>query len=70
MNAQLQAFARKTLKEGLEKCNEDHLMLFKRIYSHTNLDAPINSVVDSMPEEKLDWAMQQVERTLKKINAS
>jgi hypothetical protein len=26
----------------------------------------IEEVVDSLPEEKLDWAMQQVENTLKR----
>ncbi len=30
-----------------------------------NLD--INTVVDNMSEEKLDWAMQQVERSINKI---
>ena len=43
-------------------------MLFKRMYAHGNLDADINSVVDSMPAEKLDWAMQQVYNTLRKYD--
>jgi len=29
----------------------------------------ISDVVDEMPAEKLDWAMQQVENSLKKLNA-
>ena len=41
-------------------------MMFKRMYAKGNLDMNINDVVDNMPEEKLDWAMQQVERTLSK----
>jgi hypothetical protein len=28
---------------------------------------PINEVVDSMSEDKLDWAMQQVNNSIKKI---
>ena len=55
--------------------------LFKKMYAHTDLsrtrgecqkgtckclDRDINDVVDTMPEEKLDWAMQQVQQTIKK----
>lgn len=32
------------------------------------LNTPINDVVDKMPEDKLDWAMQQVQRTINKGN--
>lgn len=47
-------------------------MLFKRMYSYKNLKADINDVVDALPEDKLNWAMQQVQRTLdkKESNAS
>ena len=69
MNEQLQAYARDTLKEGLAQCSEGEQLLFKRMYSHDDLDMPINEVVDNMESEKLDWAMDQVKRTLdKKIN--
>lgn len=44
------------------------LRVFRLMYSHDNLDKPINEVVDSIPENKLDWAMQQVENTLVKFN--
>ena len=71
MNTQLESFARSKLKEGLSKCNESEQLIFKRMYSHTNLDADINDAVDSMEEEKLDWAMCQVQRTLdKKVEKS
>ena len=66
MNDQLLQFARTTLKEGLAKLPESHQLLFKRMYSHGNLDADINDVVDSMPEEKVDWAMSQVQNSLNK----
>lgn len=66
MNNQLQAFARQNLKDGLAQLPENNQMLFKRMYSHENLDADISDVVDSMPDDKLDWAMQQVERSLGK----
>ena len=57
-------FARQELKQGLARCNEAQQLLFKRMYSHKNLEANINDVVDNMPDDKLDWALQQVERTL------
>ena len=66
MNNQLQGYARTSLKEGLSKCTEGQQMMFKRMYANGNLSAGINDVVDNMPDDKLDWAMQQVERTLSK----
>ena len=64
MNSQLQEYARQQLKEGLAQLPDGHHVIFKRMYSHDNLDMPINDVVDNMPEDRLDWAMQQVERTI------
>ena len=64
MNEQIQGFARNELKAGLSKLPESNQLIFKRMYSHKNLDADINDVVDSMPADKLDWAMQQVQRSL------
>ena len=64
MNKTLQDFARVQLKEMLAQCTEAQQMLFKRMYSHKDLTLDINTVVDNMPEEKLDWAMQQCKRTV------
>lgn len=66
MNKQLQAFARTELKEGLARLPEKQQLFFKRLYSHQNLEANINDVVNAMPVDKLDWAMQQVQRSLDK----
>jgi len=66
MNDKLEQFAREDLKSGLAQCTEKEQHIFKRMYSHKNLDLPINEVVDRMAMEKLDWAMQQVDRTLTK----
>ena len=38
----------------------------KRMYSHNKLDLDIVDVVDQMHEDTLDWAMDQVQRTLAK----
>lgn len=66
MNNTLTQFARNNLKEGLKQCTEAQVHMFKRMYSHNNLELPINEVVDNMPAEKLDRAMEQVEATLAK----
>ena len=67
MNEQLQNFARTELKNGLARLPESHHLMFKRMYSHKNLEASINDVVNAMPEDKLDWAMQQVQRSIDKL---
>ena len=53
-----------TLKELLSQTTEEQQMFFKRMYSHKDLQADINDVVDKMPDEKINWAIQQVERTV------
>jgi hypothetical protein len=67
MNEELQKFARNTIKEGLALLPSSHQLIFKRMYSHKNLDADINHVVDIMPEDRLDWAMQQVKRSVEEL---
>jgi hypothetical protein len=68
MNDQLQDCARRTLKDSLALCSEAQQLLFKRMYSHENLDLSIDEVINNIPSDKLDWAMKQVERTLAKKN--
>lgn len=72
MNDTLQRFARQALKDGLDKLPVEWHQKFKLMYSgkKNSADAlamPIHDVVDGMPAEKLDWAMQQVENSLRKI---
>jgi hypothetical protein len=64
MNKTLQDYARNELKNGLAMLPDSQQLFFKRMYSHKNLDANVNDVVDAMPAERLDWAMQQVQRGL------
>lgn len=83
MNYQMQEFARRTLKEGLAKLNEGNHRVFKLVYGRGKAirgiparsveeaeKMPINDVVDEIPDDKLDWAMQQVERSLVKLAQS
>lgn len=66
MNETLQKYARDYLKKGLEVLPEGNVQMFKRMYSHKNLGLDINTVVDRMPEDKLDWAMEQVRLSIEK----
>jgi hypothetical protein len=74
MNDQLQAFARKMLIDGLNKLPSENQRIFKLMYGRDNGNRSVSdseslvieTVVTEMPEEKLDWAMQQVQRTLDK----
>jgi hypothetical protein len=66
MNNMLSQYARLQLKDGLSRCTEPQQVLFKRMYCHEHLDWSIEKCVDNMPEDSLDWAMQQVQNTLRK----
>jgi hypothetical protein len=56
--------AKGILKELLAECTTEQQLFFKRMYSHNNLELPINDVVDQMNEDKIDWAIIQTERTI------
>lgn len=64
MNKQLEEFARNTLKTDLAKCTDKEKDVFIRMYSPGQTPQFINDVVNTMPVEKLDWAMTQVQNTL------
>ena len=63
MNIAMEAFARGQLKSGLKKCTPEQQSMFKRMYSHDNLQLSIDQVVDNMPADKLERAMFQVSNT-------
>ncbi len=65
MNEQTVIFMRQTLLEGLNKCTDKQVLFFKRLYAGDAKTKSIEFIVSNMPAAKLDWAMQQVERTLK-----
>ena len=66
MNSTLTIYARDFLKENLRKCSFEQRMLFKRMYSHDKPKLPMEEVINEMDEDKLDWAMVQVQRILDK----
>ena len=75
MNDQLQNFARQTLNEGLNNLPLDWQNLFKLMYGRNNGKRSvedsklmsIQDVINEIPSEKLDWAMQQVQRSIEKL---
>jgi hypothetical protein len=66
MNDKIRDFARAEILFGLSQLPEANVTMFKKMYSHGNIELPIEQVVNKIPDDKLDWAMQQVENTLKK----
>lgn len=66
MNETLKNAGKGILKQLLSQCTEDQQMMFKRMYSHKNLELPIDEVVDNMEDDKIDWAITQCERTVEK----
>ncbi len=64
MNKTLETNTRTYLLELVQQCTEAQQLLFKRMYSHKNLEASLEEVVNNMPIAKLDWAVSQCEKTL------
>ena len=54
------------LKELLEQCTFNEQKMFKRMYSHKDLNLSIDEVVENIALDKIDWAICQCENTLKK----
>lgn len=69
-NETIKNIAKKLLKQLLSECTGEQQLLFKRMYCPKNLELPINDVVDQMEDDKIDWAMTQVEKTVEKNRAA
>lgn len=68
MNKNIEQFARTQIKEGLRKLPTSHHVTFQRMYAHLHPEYTMEEVVDNMPAERLDWALTQVENSLRKLN--
>jgi hypothetical protein len=66
MNVLLEEYARDWLRVHACRLTDEQRHVFKRMYSHEDLSADMEKVIASMPKEKLDWAMMQVNDTIKK----
>jgi hypothetical protein len=67
MNKTVLDFTRQKIIEGLKQLPKDWVKLFNRMYNHKNLDSSIEDTVIAMPDEKLDWALTQVENSIKEL---
>ena len=68
MHKKIINYAKEEIKSGLEKLTDKHRLFFKRLYSHGNLDKPVNDIVNELPSDKLSWALTQVENSNKKLS--
>lgn len=62
---ELMKIAREMVKDGLKNCTEKQVCFFKRMYA-LNKDADIDSIVGLIPDSKIEWALEQVTRTVEK----
>jgi len=68
MNKEVEKFIKKELKSGLSKLPKKWQKTFRLMYDHKNKYLDINGVVDNLKEDKLDWALSQVQNSLKKLS--
>ncbi len=50
---------KQNIKFILSQLTDSNRNVFMRMYSHTDLDKDINMVVDELPNNRVDWALQQ-----------
>jgi hypothetical protein len=55
---------RRQMVEMLAQLRPEQLRIFKLMYAHKNPGLDTESVVLSIPYEKLDWAFKQIETSL------
>lgn len=75
MNDKLRAFAEAEILKGLQQLPEDWQMKFKLMYGRQNGKRPleeskamlIEDVIREVPDDRIDWAMQQVENSIKSL---
>lgn len=66
MNNRIIKFCKDYLKENISKCSERQQLIFKRMYANKKLDLDIDLVIDKIPDDKLSWAMEQIDNTILK----
>jgi hypothetical protein len=56
--------SRRKLKNLISQCTDIQQLFFKKMYSHKNIELPIDQVIDNMGDDKIDWAISQCETTI------
>ena len=67
MNKTIADFTRTQIKKGLSQLPSEWVHKFKQMYSHNDLNANIDNVVDNLHPDRLDWALTQVENSILKL---
>lgn len=66
MNELLELYARQQIIEGLNQCTPEQVDVYRRMYNHNQPKGiTIEEMVNLTPTRQLDWALSQIERTLK-----
>lgn len=63
----VEKYTRQEIKEGLTQLSDKHVDIFKRMYSPDNLSLDIDTVVENIPNERLNWALVQVTNSVNKL---
>ena len=58
---------RTEIKRLLHLLSQENREVFNRMYSHDDLDRPVDEVVDNMPSKKLSWALSQCQSSYYRI---
>ena len=66
MNQALEKAGKEIVLNRLLQCTVEQKHLFKRMYAPRNIDCSIEDAVLNMDASKIDQAISQIERTIKK----
>ena len=66
MHADIREHVNSLIEEGLQKCSDRQVDLFRRMYSPNNVDAPLSDIVRKIPDGKCENAWDQVKCTVVK----
>jgi len=58
---------RTEIKRLLHLLSQENREVFNRMYSHDDLDRPVDEVVDNLPSKKLSWALSQCQSSYYRI---
>jgi hypothetical protein len=66
MNPELVSYAKEYIRINIKQLKDEHILIFKKMYSSHNLAANIDDVIDNMAIDKLNWAIHQITNSLLK----
>lgn len=67
LNEQVKKYIKDEIYVGLIQLPDGWITKFKRMYSPKDLTVDLKTIINNLPEEKLNWALTQVQNSLKKL---